>query len=170
MSLSFVLNPCSTLCHRSKVGQHHMWCPVGPFCPCTCMWVYACVWTWEWMLQTTTACVWPPKLWSSFVILCLVWDSRIAICNDWKLEQAWVELISVYSYFYYLTKLRAGECKDEVYVGVSGTNRSPCGINALCLTYAWLWFNAAEAGVSRWSFHRLIDADNNKPNSQRFCP
>lgn len=71
---------------------------------------------------------------------------------------------------YYLTKLRAGECNDEDYVGVIGTNWSPCGLTALCVTYAWLWCNAAEAGVSRWSFHRLIDADNNKHNSQRFCP
>lgn len=40
----------------------------------------------------------------------------------------------------------------------------------LCVAYAWLWCNAAEAGVSRWSLHRLIDTDNNTHNSQWFCP
>lgn len=47
MSLSlFVLNPCSTLCHRSKLGQHHMWRPGGLFCVCTC--VSACMNMCEW--------------------------------------------------------------------------------------------------------------------------
>lgn len=49
MSLSlFVLNPCSTLCHRSKLGQHHMWRPGGLFCVCTCASTCVCVNMCEW--------------------------------------------------------------------------------------------------------------------------